>query len=180
MTNSKRKVKNNKLPVAQFEKQNIVLPVTEIQSRNVVFSLESFKCTSINNKIFNNKFSNIEEYAKWSLYFISYLSKYSTMKSIDIKTAGKAGRCHTVKDNELKKLKGVLQKLGYNLNEQIEEYDYYQISVGTSNGRVYGYFIDNIFYILLLDPHHLIYEDKKHGAKHCLQNKKFDPWELLK
>lgn len=42
--------------------------------------------------------------------------------------------------------------------------DFYQISVGTSKGRIHGTFVDNVFYIIWFDPLHNLYPDDKHGG----------------
>lgn len=42
---------------------------------------------------------------------------------------------------------------------------FYQISFGKSKGRAHGLLIDNVFYIIWLDPHHYLYHNKAFGPK---------------
>lgn len=56
---------------------------------------------------------------------------------------------------------------GYGLSEdlvQIDEENCRQFSISKANGRVHGFLIDDIFYIVWLDPHHNLYPIKKHGG----------------
>lgn len=45
------------------------------------------------------------------------------------------------------------------MNEQLEAY---QFRLSKSKGRVQGFFIDNVFYIVWLDRHHNLYPDNGH------------------
>lgn len=40
----------------------------------------------------------------------------------------------------------------------------WQIRISLSKGGIHGLFIDNIFYVLWLDPQHNLYPDKNHGG----------------
>lgn len=51
------------------------------------------------------------------------------------------------------------------LNNSHLEDVFYQIAFGTSKGRAHGILIENIFYIIWLDPHHFLYHDKRYGPK---------------
>jgi hypothetical protein len=48
--------------------------------------------------------------------------------------------------------------------EQIKD-DCWQFRLSTSNGRVHGFMIENVFYIVWLDPHHNFYPDEKFGGE---------------
>lgn len=47
--------------------------------------------------------------------------------------------------------------------EQIEQ-DTLQFAVSKANGRVHGFCVSNVFYIVWLDPHHNLYPMKRHGG----------------
>ena len=62
---------------------------------------------------------------------------------------------------------------------QSEATDYYEISLGAASGRIFGYLIENIFFVLLLDPNHLIYPYLEKGATQDLLYKRYDPWKEI-
>jgi len=43
------------------------------------------------------------------------------------------------------------------LNHRLRGYEPYQFQLSKERGRVHGFFIDLIFYIVWLDPHHRLY-----------------------
>lgn len=176
-TNKKNVLKQ--LPVSTFKPSPTILPITNLENINAVFSFEKFKCTSIKNKDFNNCFKNMWEYGEWSLKLIERLSKFSTMKALELKSSGKSVRCHPVNGDNLIKLKSVLEATGLELNEQLEDYDYYELSLGAGDGRVFGYFIGSIYYVLLFDPHHLIYKQLQYGSQQDLLYRNYNPWERI-
>lgn len=173
ISNTKR---NNQFPTTKFKSSPTTLPKTEIENPNVVFSFEKFRCISVKNKEFNNCFTHLWEYGQWSLRLLERLSNFSSMKASDLKSAGNSTRCHQVKDKDLEKLKKVLVSAGLKLNEQLEDSDYFELSLGASSGRIFGYFVGNIYYVLLFDPHHLIYQQLQYGSQHDLLHKNYDPW----
>lgn len=42
--------------------------------------------------------------------------------------------------------------------------DLWQIRISVSKGGVHGLFIDNVFYVIWLDPQHNLYPDENHGG----------------
>ncbi len=48
--------------------------------------------------------------------------------------------------------------------EQIKD-ECYQFRISSSKGRVHGFFILNIFYVVWLDPHHNLYPNDKFGGE---------------
>ncbi|WP_404469403.1 hypothetical protein [Sutcliffiella horikoshii] len=49
------------------------------------------------------------------------------------------------------------------LLEEIEN-DTYQFAISRANGRVHGFIIDNLFFIVWLDPQHNMYPMQRHGG----------------
>ncbi|HEU0055405.1 MAG TPA: hypothetical protein VFQ39_19595 [Longimicrobium sp.] len=43
------------------------------------------------------------------------------------------------------------------LNEQLRAYPAYQFQLSVHTGRVHGFFIDLVFHVVWLDPHHALY-----------------------
>lgn len=44
------------------------------------------------------------------------------------------------------------------------QYECWQLRISKSDGRIHGFFIDNIFYIRFLDKEHNMYNDKRYGG----------------
>lgn len=176
---NKKKNSLNKIPVSDFQSVSSKLPTTKVQNQKVIFSFERFKCISIKNKQFNNCFASINAYVKWSTLLFQRLQKFSENTVPELKKAGTSTRCHSVTGNTLIKLKDILKESGLDIdiNEQLEEY--WELSLGTSSGRIFGYFISNVYYIILFDPHHLIYPKLEYGAQHDLLYNNYDPWNEI-
>lgn len=45
-----------------------------------------------------------------------------------------------------------------------EQHEFYQFSISQGNGRVHGYLIGRMFYIVWLDPHHNLYTMENYGG----------------
>jgi hypothetical protein len=100
------------------------------------------------------------------------------------------GETHRVKDGWFTHLLGVLSEISklnikefmqqrqhYDLHpidwnktectpslENYEQLDFMQFRLSSSTGRVHGYFVENTFYILWLDPHHNLMPDQRFGG----------------
>ena len=100
----------------------------------------------------------------------------------ELKNSGRSLRFHSVENKNLMKLKNILLSLGLDTElifNQSEATDYYEISLGAASGRIFGYLIENIFFVLLLDPNHLIYPYLEKGATQDLLYKRYDPWKEI-
>lgn len=175
---------SNKLPTSNVQKENNTLPITTVKKKeSIIFSYKYFKCNSLKSKEFNNCFKNQDDYAKWITFYLKRIAEISTMKIGVISSSGSTLRFHPVEDNHLIKLKSILKSMDLDVDEvfnQNESQNYYELSMGTGNGRMFGYLIENIYFLLLLDPNHLVYMNASKGAKNDLYYKNYDPWyELL-
>ncbi|MCB6366672.1 hypothetical protein LI291_10855 [Intestinibacillus massiliensis] len=154
------------------------IPATNIavQPIAVSFSFADFKCKSFRDERFNNCFKHFGDYGKFIAMFIAKLSNFSSMTVQELKLGGKATRCHKVENKNRELLEDILKSTGMKEEkiEQIEEF--YQLTISTSNGRFMGYFIGNVFYVVLIDPHHLLYPDLKKSMNQDLCNP-YDPWK---
>lgn len=156
------------------------LPLNKVDiNETVLFSFKHFKCKSIKTKEFTNKFFCKDEFIERILYFIQKLTDYSKMTFPQLKESGKSTRCHIVSGESLKELKKLLGELGMSqeLMEQIGEF--FELSVSKSKGRFFGYFVGNVFYVLLLDPHHLVYKMNGFYSKNDVISKSYDPWKEI-
>lgn len=156
------------------------IPTTQLESqdRTVSFSFADFMCKSIRNDRFNNMFKRFSEYGKFSVLFLKKLSDFSSMSVQELKSGGRSTRCHLIEGENLELLKDILCEVGLSKNkvEQIEEF--YQLTISTANGRFMGYFLGNVFYVLLIDPYHLLYPNLMKSVNQDLCNS-YDPWEEL-
>lgn len=187
MPRNKSKSKNDiSIPITnpkKLESINNILPTIRYNNKeNIIFSYKYFKCASVKNNDFNNCFKNILDYAEWITFCLDRLSNFSTMSIGELGNSGNTARFHPVEDKHLAKLKGILKGLGLSADDifsQDESQNYYELSFGTGNGRMFGYLIDNIYFVLLLDPNHLVYINASKGAKNDLYYKNYKPWEEL-
>lgn len=168
-------------PTVNNKKNNVpTSKISGITNKNIIFSYKYFNCQSLKNDIFNNCFFSMGEYAKWITMFFKKISNYSSMEIGEIMSAGKSTRFHPVQNSELIKLKDILKSINIDCDKifsQEEGNQFYELSVETGQGRLFGYLIENIYYILLLDPNHLIYMNTSKGGKQDLLHKRYDPWE---
>lgn len=177
--------KINRLPTTALNQDNNIkkFPVNNLNiNDHMIFSYKYFRCKSLKNSYFNNCFFSQYDYAEWITFCLSRIANFSTMSISEIKGAGKSTRFHTVKRGNLKKLKSVLKEIGLDVDKvfkQESEENYYELSFGTGNGRIFGYLINNIYYVLLMDPNHLIYKCNEKGGNHDLLYKRYDPWTNL-
>lgn len=79
----------------------------------------------------------------------------SQQKASDLRqSGGSALRAHTI-DWE-----GTTEKHGFaHLHEQLQSVTPYQFQVSANeHGRIHGFFIDNVFYAVWVDPGHELYQ----------------------
>ena len=173
------------IPVSHSNNDNIynTFPTSKFdKNKNIIFSFKYLKCCSLKNRNFNNCFTSLHGYATWITLALKKISEYSSMNINEIKGAGKSTRFHPVENKHLDILRNVLIELGVNIDKifiQNESQNYYELSFGTGNGRMFGYLVENQYYVLLMDPNHLIYKNVSKGAKQDLLYKNYDPWNKL-
>jgi hypothetical protein len=158
------------------------LPTTSLNKKNIIISYRYFNCISSKNRNFNNCFSGMYDYSIWITFFLKRITEFSTMSISELINASTSTRFHPVENKHLKKLKYVICNTGLKVDElfaQDESQNYYELSFGTGNGRIFGYLIENIYYVLLLDPNHLIYKNASKGGQQDLLHKRYDPWNEL-
>lgn len=90
-------------------------------------------------------------------YFCTVISRFKDISSLTIteliNNNSKSLRCHGIDWEKTS------EKNGFTcLNEQLSSYPPYQFSLSSNeHGRVHGFVINNIFYIVWLDPEHQLY-----------------------
>ncbi|MGE4549169.1 MAG: hypothetical protein AB7C89_06420 [Intestinibacillus sp.] len=162
-------------PNVNLVSQNI--PTTELESKNlnVSFSFSDFKCQSVKNDCFNNKFQRFSDYGKFVSMFLDKLSNFSNMSVQELKEGGKSTRCHIIDGKNLEMMLDIMLELGMPQNKLDQIEDFYELTISAANGRFMGYFVGTVFYIVFFDPHHLLYPNLKKSAHQDLCNS-YDPW----
>lgn len=186
MSQPKEKKKKKKLPITIPINKSLSedkLPLATLKNDEyMIFSYKYFNCTSLKSSEFNNCFKNQDDYAKWITFCLNRISNLSTMKIPEISNAGTSTRFHPVDGGALTKLKQILIQIGLDVDKIFKQEgseNFYELSFGTGNGRMFGYLIDNRYYVLLMDPNHLVYKCVEKGGNHDLLYKNYDPWKIL-
>ena len=120
---------------------------------NSIYVSFSFKHLDVKHK----KFKIVDKQAK---YFIKMLERLKSLSTLTVKN---------IRDNHSIALRAhpidwekTTEKKGFdNLNEQLCQLEPYQFSVSQkAHGRVHGFFIENVFFIVWFDPDHKLYSSK--------------------
>jgi len=116
----------------------------------------------------NSKFPCGNGDIKYWTTFIKRLKAISSMTAKELQNNNsKALRCHRIDWAETTEKNGFgIPKPKDEYGKEIENYDIaaeaYQFAITANEcGRVHGFFIEEIFYIVWLDPNHLLYESKE-------------------
>ena len=139
----RNKIEENRLIVSDKKSLNTkkcVMFSFEMLETNEYFNLDG-TCVNWSSDLFNT----LKEVSKIEVSHI-FGGRYSGKKS--------KLRIHSHED----------AKLPCNLSQNIELDEFYQIRLGKSKGGIHGIFIDNIFYIIWLDPQHNMYPSENHGG----------------
>lgn len=114
---------------------------------NVVFSFASLEWT----KYFNLDGSCMN----WSFELFNMLKSVSTISKVDL-LSGKFPK-YRVHDHRRAKAPDPLPN-------GVELKDCYQLRISKTKGGIHGIFVDNIFYVIWLDPLHNMYPDSRYGG----------------
>ena len=102
----------------------------------------------------NTHFSINQRTSKYFEKIIARLKELCTLKAKEIyANRSRALRAHPIQWKETTQPKGFIH-----LNEQLQQIPPYQFQISTNeHGRVHGFFISNIFFIVWFDPDHKLY-----------------------
>jgi len=106
----------------------------------------SFKHLDLNDPEF--KIDRCE--GKWFIKLLERKKSYCTMTPQKIKEGGKATRCHTIDWSQTSKRGFNIPNLSYDIDER-------QLGISKNRGRIIGFFVENLFYVVWLDPDHNLY-----------------------
>ena len=88
---------------------------------------------------------------KWFIQLLNRKKDYCTMTPQEIKMGGKSTRYHPIGWEETS------ESRGFGIKGLSEDIDECQLSISKRKGRILGFFIDTIFYIVWFDPDHNLY-----------------------
>ena len=144
----------SKIPKAKQEQYNVIPKKERIESQKLLFSfelldfsIEYYNCNGMCDKGIKNCFEKLREYCKF------------TVEQIHAGLGGRSIRFHNINQDDVDEWPEYISR-----NEQLAN-SFYQISFGKTKGRAHGVIIENIFYIIWLDPHHFLYHNKRYGPK---------------
>lgn len=91
--------------------------------------------------------------AEWYAALMERMRDVSTMRHQELLSSrSPALRAHPIAWEDTSKPEGFTH-----LNQQLRTAEPYQFQVSKQNGRVHGFFIDVVFHVVWLDPHHRLY-----------------------
>ena len=144
--------KKNKIKKTELQKQSsskIKPTSTKNLPQGISFLYKYFQSD-------HSKFSVLKKDVEYLIVFLERLRDISSWTAQElIRNRSKALRCHPITWSDTTEI-----CFGFSGEEQIVDTPY-QFSLSTNEyGRVHGFFIEDIFYIVWLDPNHLLYSDK--------------------
>jgi hypothetical protein len=142
-------VSKNRIKKSQVSASARIQPTKTNPSKGVSFSYKYFQHN-------HSDFTIANQDVKYLMAFLERLKDLSTLGSLEIKQdRSSALRCHPIDWT------GTSQScFGIADEDQLVEKPY-QFSISSNrHGRVHGFFIEEIFYVVWLDPDHKLYPSK--------------------
>lgn len=108
----------------------------------------------------SNEFFNLDATCEnWSKYLLSVMKDVSGISKHDINAGLFSG-----KHSKLRVHPHTDASPPCPLPTDVELSEFYQIRFASSKGGMHGVFIDNVFYVIWLDPHHNMYPNENYGG----------------
>lgn len=142
------------IPKQKKEDCNKISPqnITEnTEDKKVVFSFETLE---------RNEYFNLDgTCVRWSSDLFETIKKVSKITMREIHAGKYSGKTSPFRIHRHNNAKPPCEVPNNILLDEL-----WQIRISVSKGGIHGLFIDNIFYVLWLDPQHNLYPDKNHGG----------------
>lgn len=141
---AKGKIKAGKLPAAQ---NKIVAGTPSLTTTNLSFSFQYIDPA-------HAKFGFSGQTPAYFCKLLERLKDISTLTSLEFTTNRNAAlKSHCIEWKTTSEPDGFTH-----LNEQFQSYTPYQFAISRNEyGRIHGFFIGNVFYVVWLDPDHQLY-----------------------
>ncbi len=142
---------NSRIPKPKVKKESkIIKPhflLSDETNHYVVFSFASLDWT---------EYFNLDgTCTNWSFDLLNMLKSISKTSKIDLLS----GKFKTYRVHSHENAKPPNQ-----LPDGVTLKDCYQLRISTSKGGIHGVFVENIFYVIWIDPLHNMYPDKRFGG----------------
>lgn len=142
------------IPKPKKNQQTRIAPDnTKVNTENlkVLFSFETLE---------RNEYFNLDGTCeKWASDLFDAMHKASNITMREIHAGNYSGKNSTFRIHRHETAKPPCK-----VPNNISLDELWQIRISKSKGGIHGLFIDNIFYVLWLDPQHNLYPDKNHGG----------------
>ena len=153
----------NKKPKASTSPKELIEP-TKIyyDAKQLKFS---FVNLNLNSKKYNmDLIGDNKQKAKFYNDFIKKIQEYSTHKNFkkhisDNGTYRDTNHIHQIDWGDSRIRESCFTNLNPNEMEQIKD-DCWQLGINSTTFRIHGYFVDDVFYVVWLDPMHELYHKK--------------------
>lgn len=141
-----KKIKKTEVP----KNNRFGIEPTKLKPQGISFSFKYYQDD-------HNKFSCSEKASVYWLTLIERLKALSGLSNRELLTNRSSSlRCHPIKWEDTSE-----NEFGLPNEEQLVDIPY-QFSLSANEyGRVHGFFIDEVFYVVWLDPDHLLYATKR-------------------
>ena len=148
--NTIKRVSNNKIKKSKLSRSsNLRIEATKLRCQEVTFSFKYYQGE-------HNKFSCQDKEAVYWLTLIKRFKDLSGLSKLELLANRSSSlRCHPIKWEDTSE-----DNFGLPNEEQLVDTPYQFSLSSNEHGRVHGFFIDEIFYIVWLDPKHLLYLPK--------------------
>lgn len=128
---------------------NFKISFTELDLKNKKFSISEIKDNRIKSQHYDDFLNKINEYSKIT-EFKKYINSNHWYRNTN--------HIHPIDWNDNRIRESCFTSLNKNKMEQIKD-ECWQLGINQTF-RIHGYFIENTFYIIWLDPNHNLYERK--------------------
>ena len=150
----RKKPKTSNNPIKLFtptevkkENNKLLVSFEHLCLNNKKYNMDEIGDNKIKNKYYQDFYEKILEYSKYD-NFKKYISENGIYRD--------KNHIHQIKWNDNRINENAFTSLNTNLMEQIKD-DCWQLGINNDKFRIHGFFIDNVFYLVWLDPLHHLY-----------------------
>jgi hypothetical protein len=137
-----KKIKKGSKGIGQSE-----IRPTQIKPKGISFSFKYLKTD-------HEKFHWVDREISYWMTLLDRFRNLSGLTAVELKTNGSSAlRCHPIDSNDTSE-----NGFGIPNEEQVVDIPYQFSLSSNEHGRVHGFFIDEVFYAVWLDPNHCLYQ----------------------
>ncbi|WP_262417007.1 hypothetical protein [Providencia rettgeri] len=142
---------------SKIKAQRNIKPVSNISAGLISHSTTTVSFSFRHLDPSHNKFNVTSKNADYFCKLFERLKSISDFTTNEVlQNRSSALRAHPIDWNDTSEKDGFTH-----LNEQFKSYEPYQLSISSNEyGRIHGFFIGHIFYVVWFDPEHLLYSGR--------------------